>query len=110
MKKLIMILGLAACHFVVSMGAFFLSFAGSMSQFETGPPQSISKAALEMVSAVLLFPVFPLVVSIIPKAVPSSFQYVPFLLNSLLWGTVLYFLALWFKRRRKENRRELPAS
>jgi hypothetical protein len=110
MKKLIMITGLAACHFVVSMAAFFLSFAGGMSRFETGMPPSTSKAALEMVSSVLLFPVFPFVVSIIPKAVPSSFQYVPFLLNSLLWGTCLYFLPLWFIRRRKENRGELPAA
>lgn len=109
MKKLIGILILAAGHLFVSLTAFFSSFAAGMSRFETGAPSSSLESALETLSAVLLFPVFPLAATILPKAAAFPFQYIPFLLNSLLWGACLYFSASGLVRRRKHNREELSA-
>ncbi len=107
MKKLMLVLAFAACHFVASMAAFFLSVAAGMNRFDTGAAASSSEFFLATASAVLQFPVFPFVLSVFPKAVPFPLEYVPFLLNSLLWAAYLYLLAAWWLKRRRESGRRI---
>ena len=99
MKKLFIILILAACHLVLSLVALFATFGATMSRFDTGDSPSAFETVIEGVADVLHFPLV-LLVSLSPVRFSSAWaEYMPFVLNSLLWGAVIYYLVAYIKRR-----------
>ena len=99
MKKLFIILILAACHFVLSLVALFVTFGISMSRFDTGDPPSASETVIEWVADVLHFPLVPLAEASPVRFSSTWAEYMPFILNSLLWGAVIYYMVAYIKRR-----------
>lgn len=94
MKKLAVVLGLAILHFGVAMAAFVLSFAAGMSRFDTGAPPTMSERALDAASAVLHFPFVLLAERLPARSLEGPVEYLPFVLDSLLWAVGLYLLGL----------------
>lgn len=104
MRKLLIILVLAACHFAASLAALFLTFGASMSRFDTGDAATTSEIVVEWAAAVLHFPLVFLTEALSPIRSSSSLaQYAPFILNSLLWGVCIYYFGVWVKDRWKRR-------
>lgn len=85
------------------MVIFFISFSASMGQFETGNPPSKFASVLSAVTTILHFPLVTLMVPIFPKWAIGPLEYLPFMLNSLLWGAALSCL-ITFIQQRRQNR------
>jgi predicted neutral ceramidase superfamily lipid hydrolase len=100
MKKLFIILVLAAGHFILSLVALFMTLGASMSRFDTGGSPSASETVIAVVAAVLHFPLVLLVQALSPIRFSSSWaEYIPFVLNSLLWGASIYYFVAYIKRK-----------
>jgi len=100
MKRLIIILSLAACNFVASIIALFMLFSSSMSRFDTGGSPSSSDVIFALITAVLHFPLVLLTEALSPIHFSSSpAEYSPFILNSLLWGAGIYYFGVWIRSR-----------
>jgi hypothetical protein len=113
MKKLFIILILAACHFSLSLIVLFATLGASMSRFDTGGSPSISETFIAAVAAVLHFPLVLLVEALSPIRFSSSWaEYVPFILNSLLWGAGIYYFVAYLRRKlgKRLDRVEVPAN
>lgn len=111
MKKLFIILVFATCHFVLSLVALFATVGASMSRFDTGDSQSASETVIALVAAVLHFPII-LMIQPFSVSFSSWAEYLLFVLNSLLWGTGIYYMVVYIKRRlgKRVDRVEIPAS
>ena len=82
--------GIAIAHFAVSLTLFFEQFGMGMARFDTGAEASIGERVLGVVVSVLHSPVVTVGLAVIPaRALPGLWGYVPFMLNSLLWGFAL---------------------
>ena len=113
MKKLIIILSLAACHFVASIVALFMLLSSSMSRFDTGGSPSSTDLIFGLITAALHFPLVLLTEALSPIHFSTSLaEYAPFILNSLLWGVGIYYFGVWIKKKWKRQRGsvEIPAS
>lgn len=104
MRKLLIILILSACHFAASLAALFLTLGASMSRFDTGDSATTSEIVVEWMAAVLRFPLVLLTEALVPIRSSSSLaEYMPFVLNSLLWGAGIYYFGVWVKDRWKRR-------
>ncbi len=99
MNKVLIIFALAAVHFALSLAFFLLSFAGSMSRFDAASESSIFARIVDALAYVLLFPVVQLAVRSGGGWMTGLTGYVPFVVNSLLWAIVLYFIINFFAHR-----------
>ncbi len=99
MRRVTIILAIATLHFATGMFLFLVSFGASLRRFETGLAPTGGERVVGWAVEVLLFPM-TLTVSLWPKALAGPLEYVPFLLNSLLWGAGLSLGAAWMSRRR----------
>jgi hypothetical protein len=112
-KKLLIILVLAACHFAASLAALFSTLSASMSRFDTGGSATASEIVIALAAVVLHFPFVLLTEALSPIRFSSSLaEYTPFVLNSLLWGTGIYYFGVWIKNKwkRQESGVGIPAS
>ena len=110
LKKILTILGLTVLHLMLTMLAFFESFARGMDRFETGPPPTILDELLSVATDVLLFPLVTLMFSLhqfLPDWFYSPMEYVAFVLNSTFWAMCIYALIIFLRRR---GRKEIPAT
>ena len=104
MKAVLWVLGLAIAHFAASRWLFLISFGIGMSQFDTGEPLSTSQALVTHVSELLDLPL-TLVLDLIPtRWFPGLWGYIPFFLNSTIWGATLYLGVVFYKRMRPVQR------
>ncbi len=99
-RKIIIILVLAACHFAASLAALFITLGASMSRFDTVCSATASEIVVASAMAVLYFPLVSMTVALPPMRFSSSLaEYTPFVLNSLLWGTGIYYFGMWLKKK-----------
>ena len=100
MKRILIILALAAIHFALSFAFFLLSFAGGMSRFDGARESSILERVVNGIAYVLLFPLVQLAVRAGGGWMTGALGYVPFILNSLLWAIAIYFVINFLARPR----------
>lgn len=103
MKRALIVFVLAIVHFVLSFSFFLLSFGGGMSRFDAAGETSIGERIIDALAYVLLFPLVQLAVRIGGGWLNGFFGYVPFILNSLLWAALLYYLINFFVLRRRRS-------
>ena len=104
MKASFWVLGLALAHFAASRWLFLISFGIGMSQFDIGQPLTTRQALVTHVSDLLDLPVAPLIEAMPAGWFPGLWGYIPFFLNSVVWGTAIYFGAKLYKRTRPVQR------
>lgn len=97
--RLVGIGGLTALHFGVSWATFLMAFGSRMGRFDSGRPATPVESVIQVAAAVLLFPFSILAVHLPAGWFPGLWGYIPFLLNSALWGCALYFLLVTLARR-----------
>jgi hypothetical protein len=111
MRKPFYILGLAAIHFIGSRVILFMLLAIGMGRFDAGTPMTSAERFLGAANTALQFPLVTLAFAL-PRPLPSWFhgpvEYVPFILNSLLWASGVYFLAAALRRAARNRSREMP--
>jgi hypothetical protein len=111
MRRPFYILGIAVIHFILNRAIFFMLFATGMDRFDAGGPTTQSELVLEAANSILQFPLVTLVYGL-PRPLPSWFygpvEYVPFILNSLLWAAGLYLLATALRKAARNRSRERP--
>jgi hypothetical protein len=83
------ILGIAAFHYVATGISVAVGFGLAMSRFDSGTSLSLGEKVLSTLGEILLFPL----ASALPSGVPEPIQFAIVVLNSLLWGSLLYLLA-----------------
>ena len=83
------ILGIAALHYIATSISIIVGFRLVMSHFDSGTSLSLGEKVLSSLGDILLFPL----ASALPSGVPEPIQFAIVLLNSLLWGCLLYLLA-----------------
>ena len=103
MKRILIILALAVVHFALSFAFFLLSFAGGMSRFDGAHESSILDRVVDGIAYVLLFPLVQFAVRAGGGWMTGALGYVPFVLNSLLWSTSIYFFINFLARPRTSS-------
>ena len=83
---------IAIAHFIVSRVLFIWSFGLGMARFDTGQPASARERTAEGASNVLDFPIRLIVDQLPPDLMPGLIGYIPFVVNSLIWGLVIWFV------------------
>lgn len=80
-------------HSLASVWFFGMAFGQSMARFDTGGKPTFGERAIDVLSDVLLSPLFTLATRsrALGAALPGLLGYVPLLANSVLWA----FLAWW---------------
>ena len=113
-KKLVIILMLATCHFIASIAALFVNLGASLSRLDTGRSANLSEIVAASAMTVLYFPILLVMNELRPMHYSSSSIAgdIPFILNSLLWGTGIYYFGVWVKKKYEKRRVnvEIPAN
>lgn len=102
-KRLLIIGALAVAHGVVTMVLFLYSCTTVFHDHLTPLQQELAHWAF-VVSKVLMAPLSLVLLLWTPRHDPGLWFYLPFALNSMLWGIALYGVAVWFRRRRGRRR------
>ena len=89
LSRCAIILVIAALHYIATAISSVLGFGVTMSHFDSGTSLSLGERVLSNLGGILLFPL----ASALPSRVPESIAFAILLLNSLLWGCLLYLLA-----------------
>lgn len=95
-------LPVAVAHFVATFATLSIHFAQAAARRGTDAPAGALERTADLLFRVLAFPMR----SIVAEAgglIASPFGWLPFFLNSLLWGT-----AVWMLVRRVRERRRKP--
>jgi hypothetical protein len=91
MKKLMIILGIAVVHFGLVQLVNYLGIAATSADFTGDGTLSLWASSIVWISRILYFPVITL--GIFSRIMfPGSLIFIPIILNSLLWGGMVYFL------------------
>jgi hypothetical protein len=88
MTRTVTVLILAVAQLVVSVALIATDYALGMSRFDTGAPPGLVERVVEATARVLLFPIVTACLAS-GLRLPGPVQYLPFLLNGLLWAMVL---------------------
>ena len=90
----------ASIHFFLHLILFMYSFSSSMNQFDSSEAATLVEKIGQFSASILQFPIVTTFHAIRPPGpLPPALQYVPFFLNSGLWGVVLWlFLRRYFKK------------
>ena len=83
---------IALVHFFISRALFIWSFGLSMARFDMGKPATALEWFAEGVSNVLDFPIALLINQLPPAWFPGLVGYIPFVINSVVWGLVVWFV------------------
>jgi hypothetical protein len=92
---------IGGAHLLVTVLALLLSFGGGMGRFDTGTAASFPERAAAVTFEVVQWPLIPLCMAL-PFDLPGPIGWLPFLLNSALWGFCLYWISvrlIWRRRR-----------
>lgn len=103
--RIFIVLAISATHLVCGIALFAASFGASMDRMDSGLPPSFAESLVSLASGVLWFPASALA-GVAGEGWFSGLWGWPLLVaNSLLWGTVVFYLAL---RSREPIRRSRP--
>ena len=91
----------ASVHFFLHLILFTYTFASAMEKFESGGATTLIEKICQFLVSILQFPIVSIFDAIKHSgALPSVLQYIPFVLNSGLWGMLLW---LYLLRTIKKN-------
>ena len=90
----------ASIHFLLHLILFMYSFSSSMRQFDSDEAATFIEKICQFSASILQFPIVTTFLAIRPPGpLPPVLQHAPFILNSGLWGVVLWlFLRRYFKK------------
>ncbi len=91
-RPLVWIIAIAAVHFVVSLAFLMLSFSDSMARLDTGEPRSMMGSVIYNKSELLAFAIVKIVEHTGLQFHSTITQYIPFVVNSLVWGWFVVFI------------------
>jgi len=99
MKKLICVLIVTLIHVALSIAVFVFYFSMNMIRSDLAVPVTVDEQLISLCGHILLFPI----VTFVDRAwlysrIPGVAGFVPFLLNSLIWGVVVCFLCDLYHR------------
>jgi hypothetical protein len=98
----------ATSHFVVSLFTVMIAFGAGMARFDTGAAPSLGERVVLVIRDVVLFPLAPLLVSVLPgRWFPGLWGYIPFAANSLLWGATIATIVVLTPRVRRRVQRSM---
>jgi len=83
---------IAMVHFIISHVLFIWSFGLGMARFDKGQPATALERIAEGVANVLDFPITLLVNQLPPTWLSGLVGYIPDVVNSLIWGLVVWFV------------------
>lgn len=104
MKKTLIILTIAFLHFIISMAVFSVAFGMTMGRFDTGDAPGRVERVVALATNILHFPLVALLLPIFPRSVVGPLEYLPFILNSLLWGGCLSLLPSLVKAKSRKEK------
>jgi hypothetical protein len=84
---------LALLHLVATLGLLIFAFSSAMAQFDTGLPAGTMEEAASLVVEVLIQPIGVLWSFKRRLGIPQFLEWPLFLLNSVLWGYGVLFIA-----------------
>jgi hypothetical protein len=100
MKTILQILGLSVVHLIFQFFSFFGAMLLGLQRFGSTDPVSIPEGFLHLISTILMFPIATPLMKSWPYHTGFPLEYVPFMINSLLWGTVLVLTWKWKRSSR----------
>jgi hypothetical protein len=92
MKKWEIIVSATVVHLAASLYLFLVSFGIGMHHMDTGVHLRFGEKAVCLLSDILFLPIFVLK----PHWFPGLWGYIPFILNSLVWGIATWLAYSWF--------------
>lgn len=107
MKRVLIIIGLSAVHFLITMGFGILNFSAGISNFDNiDKAPSASNAITNSISNVLEFPLLllfrTLELSSLGEFLPK-FIFIA-IANSILWGTAIYIIYKYVIKKPEKTR------
>jgi hypothetical protein len=102
------IIGIALLHFVLNIIVFGIAFGNTMARFDNGLPPSLTEQIIDLGSEILNFPIVTLASSTFFSNFADNFfggfmGWFVFILNSLLWGTGIYFLGGFVSKKLRQK-------
>ena len=91
MKSVILIITIAALHLFVGLWLFSMSFGHVFSVFDTGREFTVLEQINYYLVEILFFPIVTIVEATNYEGKNAVTQYLPFILNSVLWGILIEF-------------------
>ncbi len=93
MKKTIIIFCLSIIHAIASFSLLLASISQVMHRFDTGELPSIGNKITDMLSMILLYPIFyPILISGGAKMFPGKTGYIILIINSFIWAIAIYWI------------------
>src|SRR6185295_18477404 len=95
------LLPFVAVHASLSVGLFAIAFSQGMDRFDSGLPATFGEKTIELVSGILLSPIFKLSIHsrLLIALLPGRLGYLPMLANSVLWAFLTWWLLAILARR-----------
>lgn len=97
-RPVVWIIAIAVVHFALSLAFLMLSFSDSMARFDTGEPRSMLGSVIYYTSELLAFPIVKIVQHTRLQFHSTFSQYIPFVVNSLVWGWIVVFVMRRLRR------------
>ena len=91
MKSVILVVVIATLHFFVGLWLFAKSFGHIFSVFDTGRELTLIERINYYLVEILFFPIVTIVEATNYEGKNVIAQYLPFMLNSVLWGILIFF-------------------
>ena len=91
MKSVTLVVIISILHFFISMWLSIKSFAHAFSYFDTGRELTIIEKINYWVVEILFFPIVTIFENSSYEGTSGVAQYIPFILNSMLWGIFIVF-------------------
>ena len=91
MKSVILVVVIATLHFFVGLWLFTKSFGHVFSVFDTGQELTLIERINYYLVEILFFPIVTIVEATNYEGTNVIAQYLPFILNSVLWGILIVF-------------------
>ena len=91
MKSIILVVAIATLHFFVGFWLFTKSFGHVFSAFDTGKELTLIEQINYYLVEIFFFPIVTIVEATKYDGENIIAQYLPFILNSVLWGILIVF-------------------
>ncbi len=99
-EKAILIIALVTIfHVFISVGAMLVGFKVAMNHFDSAVPMTFFEQVLSSAYFFLLMPVYYLLPNWTRGWFPGNFEYIPIILNSLVWGVTVWLVYRYIASR-----------
>jgi len=99
LRRALMIALLALCHLAASAAGLMASFGATMQRLDTGAPGSALDLMLDRLLTLLYFPLVHLAQLAPREWFKGPMGWLPFALNSLLFGWAIASAGQWWRQR-----------